>query len=685
MSEGQVCDVVINVCSNELISSNPNDEDDFPDLVGTCVTINGARSVWYKIKIESGTELTFDIIPTVRSTDYDFVVYGPNPDCENVTDDIALRANYSGVTGPTGLSSSTINDCQDGGETPYSSAINVQAGEEYLVVVDRFSGTASTFDLIWGGDAVLDCSIVVGDLGEDQEVCEGTIVTLDGTTSSPTASNYQWFLDTGSGFSELTGETNSILIINNDVSGIYKVQVTDLDGSTDDDEVEINFYTVPVIVTPPSDINRCDEDRDGFLDFDLITDQTPEILNGLDPSLDSTDFEVLYFDNPSDANLNTTTAIIVNPYRVNTSENPTIYARIHNVDNTSCYTTVQFKLKVTDIPTPSQPTEYRVCDDTTSAGGNTDGVSGFLLNTKDAEILTGITNPGDYNISYHTDPLDAQTSSTANAIPKDIDYEVTGSQTVFVRVENIANTDCYAISDDTTGSTFTSFELIVDATPVIVTPPSDINRCDEDRVGFLNFDLIIDQTPEILNGLDLSLDSTDFEVLYFDNPSDADLNTTVAIIVNPYRVNTSDNPTIYARIHNVDNISCYTIVQFKLKVTDTPTPTQPTVYRLCDDTASGSDTDGMSSFLLNTKDAEILTGVTNPGEYTISYHTDILDAQTSSTTNAIPKDTDYQVTTSKRVYVRIENNNDPTQCYIVSEDSASSTFASFELIVDPLP
>ena len=37
------------------------------------------------------------------------------------------------------------------------------------------------------------------------------------------------------------------------------------------------------------------------------------------------------------------------------------------------------------------------------------------------------------------------------------------------------------------------------------------------------------------------------------------------------------------------------------------------------------------------------------------------------------------------MYVRIENNNDPTQCYIVSEDSASSTFASFELIVDPLP
>ncbi|MDB4065185.1 hypothetical protein N9536_05345, partial [Flavobacteriaceae bacterium] len=630
---------------------------------------------WFYIRINEPGTLTLEIEQNSQADfngtpiDVDFIAWGPFTEV-NLED---IQGGNYGL-----LRSSNEVSCSYSGAAIETLNINSALTDDYyLILITNYSpggipavdGFIRMNENFPGGPGVgtTDCSIIAGDLGPDQDVCEGTTITLDGTSTTTSVAGYKWFLDTGAGFTEIIGENNPLLVIN-DISGTYKIEVTDVSGSTDDDEVEINFYTVPVIVTPPSDINRCDEDRDGFLDFDLITDQTPEILNGLDPSLDSTDFEVLYFDNPSDADLNTTTAIIVNPYRVNTSENPTIYARIHNVDNTSCYTTVQFKLKVTDIPTPSQPTEYRVCDDTTSAGGNTDGVSGFLLNTKDAEILTGITNPGDYNISYHTDPLDAQTSSTANAIPKDIDYEVTGSQTVFVRVENIANTDCYAISDDTTGSTFTSFELIVDATPVIVTPPSDINRCDEDRVGFLNFDLIIDQTPEILNGLDLSLDSTDFEVLYFDNPSDADLNTTVAIIVNPYRVNTSDNPTIYARIHNVDNISCYTIVQFKLKVTDTPTPTQPTVYRLCDDTASGSDTDGMSSFLLNTKDAEILTGVTNPGEYTISYHTDILDAQTSSTTNAIPKDTDYQVTTSKRVYVRIENNNDPTQCYIVSED-----------------
>ncbi|MDB4098700.1 T9SS type B sorting domain-containing protein, partial [Polaribacter sp.] len=231
-------------------------------------------------------------------------------------------------------------------------------------------------------------------------------------------------------------------------------------------------------------------------------------------------------------------------------------------------------------------------------------------------------------------------------------------------------------------------KAIIDTTPVVMTPPLDINRCDDNRDGFIDFDLQADETPIIFAGLDpiLNPDLTEFEILYFDDPLDANANITAAIIDNPYRVDTSDNPTIYARVQNITAPNtCFAITSFKLKVTDTPTPTDPSDYRLCDDTVSGSDIDEKSSFLLNTKDAEILTGVTNPGECNISYHTDLADAQTSSTTNAIPKDIDYEVTTSQTVYVRIENNNDPTQCYTVSDDSAGSLFTSFKLIVDPLP
>ena len=530
---------------------------------------------------------------------------------------------------------------------------------------------------------------------QDLKYCIGDNVTFVITDPDVIAGGstpaFEWSFDDGTTTTVISSlDSLELLNLTTANNGTYtlKIELTNSCGDITEYNAIFNIEVFePAIASTPDDINRCDTDRDGFIEFDLAAEQNSTILSSFDPSVDLTAFEVIYYNDEDEAN--TGGVSIPNLYTNQAAFiEETIYARVQNIaaPNT-CFAITSFKLKVTDIPTPTQPTEYRVCDDTTSAGGATDGVSSFLLNTKDAEILTGVTNPSDYYISYHTDILDAQTSSTSNAIDKDTDYPVTNSQTVYVRVENIANADCNAISDDSVGSTFTSFELIVDATPVVITAPSDINRCDEDRVGFLDFDLQADQTPIILAGLDPILNPvlTDFEVLYFDNLPDAEANTTAAIIANPYRVNTSNNPTIYARIHNSNNTTCYTTVEFKLKVTDTPVLTQPTAYRLCDDTASGSDTDQKSSFLLNTKDAEILTDVTNPGEYTISYHTDILDAQTSSTTNAIDKDADYQITTSQRVYVRIENNNDPTLCYTVSDDSATSTFTSFELIVDPLP
>ncbi|MDB4851618.1 choice-of-anchor L domain-containing protein, partial [Flavobacteriaceae bacterium] len=200
--------------------------------------------------------------------------------------------------------------------------------------------------------------------------------------------------------------------------------------------------------------------------------------------------------------------------------------------------------------------------------------------------------------------------------------------------------------------------------------------CDIDGDLSENFNLTFKET-EILDGNQIP---QNFEVQYF-----SDTNYINQILDPAAYVNTDPFETIYVRVLNKDSSTCYVDGSFNIQITNLPIPTQPTDYQICDDTASGSDTDGKSSFLLNTKDAEILTDVTNPGEYTISYHTDILDAQTSSTTNAIDKDADYQITTSQTVYVRIENNNDPTLCYTVSDDSASSTFKSFELIVDPLP
>ena len=941
------------------------DVNDLPVNESGCLGDGGANtgiesnSIWFRFKAARNGQLGFNIIPDNPNDDWDFAVYGPDVSCN----DLGNPVDWSGP-GDCGISNYNSGNPNDGGQTGagdppsfqsaawYTPFLDLREGEEYLLLINSFQGGNDSFTLEWTGRLIddglenpLDCSIVVGDLGPDQEVCEGEVITLDGTSPSTTATGYQWFLDTGTGFSEITGEINPIYTINNDISGIYKVEVTDADGSTDDDEVEINFYSQPTIIPLTNTIYEVfdtDGTEDGFTSFDLRDLFDNILLDGQDSAI----YGVQYYQSQADADANVNP--IPNPDNyTNIPDNPDltddIYARVVTIvaPNTCNPATTSFKLLVNINEPPVLSSNFRgaycplseiiIAENFTITDPDDTGLDFFTIqissgysNPEDLLILTG-THPnitstwnategkltleptapaaqilysdlqlavrevaftstdvnisgerffsftiGDANYLPSTDHFyifkennlvtwsDAKILAEAstyyglqgylvtilseeesiisaeqitgtgwigasdkdnegewkwmtgpetgtifwngtesgsapagiyenwntgepnefqagedyahitadgvgidgswNDLPDDtsgqqVDFQAKGyiveyGGTPGDPVLNISTSTSIYIPEITgttndrtctggsvslsatvtegeiywydaliggnlvfTGDTFSTplltssttyyvaaspegcatteriaVEAIVDTTPVLIPSPLDINRCDENRVGFLDFDLTTDQTPQILNSLDpiLNPDLTEFEVLYFDTLAAAEANTTAAIIANPYRVNTSDNPTIYGRIHNINNTTCYTIVEFKLKVTDTPTPTQPSVYKLCDDTASGSDIDQKSLFLLNTKDAEILTGVTNPGDYFISYHTDLTDAQTSSTSNAIDKNADYEVTISQRIYVRIEN-IDNVACNTVSDDSPGSTFTSFELIVDPLP
>ncbi|MDB4710054.1 hypothetical protein OAF18_04900, partial [Flavobacteriaceae bacterium] len=342
---------------------------------------------------------------------------------------------------------------------------------------------------------------------QDLKYCIGDNVTFVITDPDVIAGgstpSFEWSFDNGTTTTVIsTSESLELFNLTTANNGTYtlKIELTNSCGDVTEYNAIFNIEVFePAIAVKPDDINRCDTDLDGLIKFDLVTDQETTILSGFDPSVDLAAFEVIYYNDEDEAYAGGVSVSIPDPTEYENQDPFTeeiIYVRVQNIaaPNT-CFAITDFKLKVTDIPTPTQPSDYRLCDDTAS-GSDTDGKSFFKLEDLniDDEILVGVTNPGNYYISYHTDLTDAQTSSTSNAIPKDTDYLVTNSQTVYVRVENISNVDCNAVSDDSAGSTFTSFELIVDATPVIVTPPSDINRCDEDRAGFLEFDLITDQT-----------------------------------------------------------------------------------------------------------------------------------------------------------------------------------------------
>ncbi|MCI2227884.1 T9SS type B sorting domain-containing protein [Polaribacter sp. MSW13] len=632
---------------------------------------NGA---WFFIKVDQTGELKFNIIqntqfdtngnPIGSPIDVDFVAWGPfdNPDSNCTT--LANRCIGGNCPDNTADPNFYINDqdgtniidCSWSNQSEESFTIpNAEAGKYYVLLVTNWApagspGTAGFIKLEQtnfgeAGAGITDCSIIVGELGEDQNVCKGTQVDLDGTPATGTVDTYEWQLDTGSGFTTIAGQTNATLEITNDISGIYKVIVTDTNGAIGQDEVEITFSEIPV-ANQPNDRSICD--ASGFHQFDLDTDITPQVLNGQS----ATEFEVLYFNSMAEATANVTGTELASPYTNATAfQGETIYARIQNKNNATCFDMTSFDILVSDIPVPVQPTEYRLCDDTAS-GSDIDNKSLFLLSTKDAEVL-GTLDPLQYNVSYHTSLADAQTSSATNPIDKNNGYEVTNSQQVFVRVENVDNTNCNAISDDTAGSTFMSFQLIVDPLPVVNT--AQLIQCHN------NPDLTTTVNLKLANP-NISTNHTNEVFRYFPTQADAiaESNEITGTDIETYPV--TANGEAWVRVISSQN--CYRIAKIEITVNfsadlNTLFPFNDT-YTQCDDfldadgndTAANSDTDGISTFDFSdaTNDIKALFPAASQPDLEVYYY------ETDADRDASINDINSEIANHR-------NNNDPTYAH----------------------
>jgi gliding motility-associated-like protein len=147
--------------------------------LNTCFGSNERQSKWYKFTVGCSGTLGFDIIPTVLTNDYDFAFWNTTAGCysSGSTMGTALACNWSGTTGPTGLSSTgntgltTPNpcssvgaeDCATGGGpnagcqpcTYQNTVVNVVAGQTYTLLVDNFGASGSGFTLNFNGTAVI--------------------------------------------------------------------------------------------------------------------------------------------------------------------------------------------------------------------------------------------------------------------------------------------------------------------------------------------------------------------------------------------------------------------------------------------------------------------------------------------------------------------------------------------------
>ncbi|MDB2657972.1 T9SS type B sorting domain-containing protein [Flavobacteriaceae bacterium] len=624
------------------------------------------------------TQLDSDLNGTIDNSSTSVGINGLVDALETIADNFILNYTVSDLDADTILSyldpDSDGDDCTDVIEAGYTDADNDDFIGSSPVTVDEQGIVIGITDgyTIPNSDYSIGAPIVLNTPFEDVVFCQLSTSTI---TIDSTADTFQWELSTDNGATwnsiiddaVYNGSTSTTLQITNLQlalnDNLYRVFLQRAGNSCDDtsNSIKLTVDALPTLISTDFDIQRCDENRAGFVDFDLITDQTPQILNSLDPILnpDLTDFEVLYFDTLADAEANTTAAIIANPYRVNTSDNPTIYARIHNRNNTTCFTTVEFKLKVTDTPTPTQPSVYRICDDTAS-GSDIDQKSLFLLNTKDAEILATVTNPGDYFISYHTDLSDAQTSSTSNAIDKNSDYEVTLSQRIYVRIENIDNVACNTVSDDSPGSTFTSFELVVDPLPII-TDTVELKQCDDDTDGFSLFNLNEAATDISTNYLN---ETFVFYPSLVDAENDTNAFTAAQALVFENRTVTTD--VVWARAISSEN--CYRIAQVDIIVSTTGLPAAfQRNFSVCDDfldidgndTANNDDNDGISTFDFSSVTQEVLDLFPTTQQLTVTYYRNLADALAELNAIADPsnyRNIGYPIT--QQIYIRVDSDLD---------------------------
>jgi len=384
-------------------------------------------------------------------------------------------------------------------------------------------------------------------------------------------------------------------------------------------------------INPVSDMETCDDmSNDGFEEFNLEL----QTLGILGPQ-SSTDFNVTYHLSFSDADA----GVGVLPLLYTNTSNPQpIYVRVESAGDSSCYNASAnpvFNLIVNPRAIANQPLDMTICDDPSN-----DGFGTFDLSTQEGDILAG-QDPTVFNVSFHNSQSDAD--NNIGALPTNYTNVILNIETVFVRVEDPSNPDCYGT---------TTFDLIVNPAPevVAVTP---LQVCDDDSDGFVPF-ILSSKIAEILNG------QTDIDVSFHETLIGAETDT--AEIFDGYINIVPNTQTIFIRLEN-SITNCYNVTTLDLEVLANPIANPVTDYVLCDD-----DSDGIALFDLSTKDFEVIGPQTG---MSVTYHSSEADAMMG--TGVLP--TLYNNTTpgGELIYVRIES---ASGCY-------STT--TLQLIVNALP
>ena len=398
----------------------------------------------------------------------------------------------------------------------------------------------------------------------------------------------------------------------------------------------------------------CDDNNDGFWDFDLGGLRTI-VLGTQDPM----QFEVSFHLDPTDAMTSSTTNPLPDTFtNLVAYQDDIIFVRVENVDNRdNCYTTSQFVIDVFDQPTATTH-RYELCDDNAD-GDDTNGFVDFSLTPADIDsfILNG-QDPTQFTVTYHLIQNDANNNVGA------ITNLYTNGTQIIARVENNDNPDdCFETIE---------VNLQVNALPVI-TASVDLRQCDIDTDGLSEFNLT--EANDLI-----STNAAAETFTYYTTQVDAE-NATNAITneLNYPNTDPSANPDIvFVRVENGD--TCYRVAQLELFVSTSAIPAGFVIppYEECDDTRVDDNiTDGITVFDFSDATAQIVAVFPVGQNITVTYYETTADALAEI--NAIPDIANHINTAlpfNQTITYRVDNNT----------DNSCQGIGQFELrTINPMP
>lgn len=458
---------------------------------------------------------------------------------------------------------------------------------------------------------------------DHDNTCFGDITTFK---LSDTVDSIVWdFGDPASGVNNTSTDFEPTHVFTS--PGTYKVTVTATSGGeTDTNEQDVIIYELPT-VTQPTDLLVCDDNNDGFYNFDL-TQQDIAILNGQDATV----FEVNYYASIADYTSNS--PILNATIYVNTlayaQEN--IIASIRNRNNIACDDITSFNILVFESPMPNQNiSKISLCDNT-SFGTDDDGRIQFDLTQKENDILNGQLLTG-FDVKYYTDEFFLDEIATPS------NYVNTNAlETIYVQVSNRTNPLCMAN---------TRFDIEVLELP-ITTAIVDLKQCDNDLDGFSYFNLNEVIAEITINAISETI--TFHETLAEANSGNNAISNTIT-----YINEVVSNDVIWARIEN--NSGCFKTTQVNLIVSTTQIPlTYTRDFYECDDDLDGDSTNGISAFDFSSVNSEIEAIFPVGQQLIINYYRNEADALAE--TNPILDISNYRnngYPNTQNIYIRVDS------------------------------